>query len=179
LGEFHTHQLLDYENVPFRCRRCHQYGHLVENCHLPLRTKGGTFYKEKLKATTQVDSNRQELGAEKAASLTTVPTQSTEATKEMDQKDCSPSTERQAEEGHEKTSLTTLDTGSSRTLVSGNPLLSSPPITVLIKNLTLEGNEWLEALKNLSINNVSSSFPESFSDCNKETSLSDAPPPPK
>jgi len=61
----------------------------------------------------------------------------------------------------------------------GNPLLSSPPIIILIKNLTLKGNEWLEALKNLSINNVSSLFPEIFSDCNKETSLSDVPPPPK
>jgi hypothetical protein len=139
----------------------------VANCHLPLITIGGTYYRAKLKTTTQVDSNRQEFGAEKATSLTTVPTQSTEATKEMDQKDCSQPTERQAEEGHEKTSLTTLDTRSSRTSVSGNPLLSSP-ITVLIKNLTLEGNEWLEDLKNLSINNVSPNFPEIFSDCNKE-----------
>jgi len=32
----HT-QKLDYENVPFRCRRCHEYGHLVAECKLPLR----------------------------------------------------------------------------------------------------------------------------------------------
>jgi hypothetical protein len=178
-GNYTHTQLLDYENVPFRCRRCHQYGHLVATCHLPLRTKGGTFYREKLKSSTQANNSRQVFGAEKEASLTAEPTPSTEASKDKEQKDCTPPTERIAEEGLEKTSLTTLDTGSSRSLVSGNPLLSSPPITVLIKNLTLEGNEWLEALKNLSLNNVSQTFPKSFSDCNKDSSLLDPPPPPK
>jgi len=36
-GPFHHTQKLDYENIPFRCRRCHEYGHLVEDCKLPLR----------------------------------------------------------------------------------------------------------------------------------------------
>jgi hypothetical protein len=121
----------------------------------------------------------QKLVQKRQHSFSAVPVQSTEATKETSQKDFSPSPERQAEEGHGITSLTTLDSGSSRTLVSGNPLLSSPPITVLIKNLTLEGNEWLEALKNLSLNNVTTSFPERNSDSYKETSLSDDPPSPK
>ena len=31
-------QILDYENVPFRCRRCHVYGHPVSACSLPART---------------------------------------------------------------------------------------------------------------------------------------------
>lgn len=35
----HT-QKLNYENVAFRCRRCHQYGNLVIDCKLPLRTRG-------------------------------------------------------------------------------------------------------------------------------------------
>jgi hypothetical protein len=34
----HT-QRLDYENVPFHCWRCHHYRHLLEDCHLPLRTR--------------------------------------------------------------------------------------------------------------------------------------------
>lgn len=37
LGPFCHSQKLDYENVPFRCRRCHKYGHLVVGCKLPLR----------------------------------------------------------------------------------------------------------------------------------------------
>jgi hypothetical protein len=41
-GYTHT-QLLDYENIPFRCWRCHKYGHLVDSFHLPLRTRGGTY----------------------------------------------------------------------------------------------------------------------------------------
>ena len=34
-------QPLDYENVPFWCRRCHAYGHPVSECHLPLCTLNG------------------------------------------------------------------------------------------------------------------------------------------
>lgn len=34
-------QILDYENVPFRCRRCHVYGHPTSDCNLPLRTRLG------------------------------------------------------------------------------------------------------------------------------------------
>jgi len=34
-------QILDYENVPFRCRRCHAYGHPVSECSLPVRTYFG------------------------------------------------------------------------------------------------------------------------------------------
>jgi hypothetical protein len=48
-GSYTHTQSLDYENVPFRCRRCHQYGHLVMNCHLPLRTRGKGFKREKEK----------------------------------------------------------------------------------------------------------------------------------
>jgi hypothetical protein len=25
-------QILDYEGVPFRCRRCHEYGHIIKDC---------------------------------------------------------------------------------------------------------------------------------------------------
>jgi hypothetical protein len=25
-------QILDYEGVPFHCRRCHEYGHIVKDC---------------------------------------------------------------------------------------------------------------------------------------------------
>ena len=35
-------QLLDYENVPFRCRRFHAYGHPVSACTLPVCTLNGS-----------------------------------------------------------------------------------------------------------------------------------------
>ena len=38
-GEYNYIKKLDYENIPFRCRSCHQYGHLIKRCKLPLRTK--------------------------------------------------------------------------------------------------------------------------------------------
>jgi len=34
-------QLLDYENVPFRCRRCHEYGHPASECGKPRRQHHG------------------------------------------------------------------------------------------------------------------------------------------
>jgi hypothetical protein len=37
-GPYAHTQNLDYEDVPFHCRQCHQYGHLVVDCHLLLRT---------------------------------------------------------------------------------------------------------------------------------------------
>ena len=40
-GPLHIKQLLDYENIPFQCRRFHAYGHPVSNCHLPVRTLNG------------------------------------------------------------------------------------------------------------------------------------------
>jgi hypothetical protein len=35
-GEKSLKHKLDYEGVPFRCRRCHQYGHIANQCSLPL-----------------------------------------------------------------------------------------------------------------------------------------------
>lgn len=34
-------QILDYENIPFRCHRCHAYGHPVSKCSLHVRTLFG------------------------------------------------------------------------------------------------------------------------------------------
>jgi hypothetical protein len=46
-GSFTHTQRLDYENVPFRCRRCHQYRHLIKNCSMPVRTRGMVFKSDK------------------------------------------------------------------------------------------------------------------------------------
>ncbi|KAH9298810.1 hypothetical protein KI387_030492, partial [Taxus chinensis] len=37
IGEERWEQQIDYENIPFRCHLCHEYGHLVKDC--PLRIK--------------------------------------------------------------------------------------------------------------------------------------------
>ena len=36
-------QVLDYEGVPFRCHRCHAYGHLVASCPYPYRVSVNRF----------------------------------------------------------------------------------------------------------------------------------------
>lgn len=32
-------QTIDYEHIPFRCRRCHEHGHLFRDCPLNLQPK--------------------------------------------------------------------------------------------------------------------------------------------
>jgi len=57
-GPFVYKQVLDYENVPFRCRRCHAYGHPAAECIQPLRT--GSKFKKKQpfgKAVEEKDDN--------------------------------------------------------------------------------------------------------------------------
>jgi hypothetical protein len=46
-GDYTYAQKLDYENIPFICQRCHQYGHLIKNCKLPLRTRGMVYARNK------------------------------------------------------------------------------------------------------------------------------------
>ena len=38
-GEIVFTQPLDYVGLPFRCNRCHCYGHLLAHCHLPFLKK--------------------------------------------------------------------------------------------------------------------------------------------
>ena len=38
-GETIFSQPLDYVGLPFRCNRCHHYGHLLAHCHLPFLKK--------------------------------------------------------------------------------------------------------------------------------------------
>jgi len=56
LGPFQHTQKLDYENIPFRCRRCHEYGHLVEDCKMPLRVIKRKASKEVVRAAQSTEA---------------------------------------------------------------------------------------------------------------------------
>jgi len=59
LGPFHHTQRLDYENIPFRCRRCHEYGHLVADCKLPLRVIKRKVSKEVIRPSQGNEAHRE------------------------------------------------------------------------------------------------------------------------
>jgi len=42
-GSYTYNRRLNYENIPCRCRRCHQYGHLIKSCKLWVKTKGAVY----------------------------------------------------------------------------------------------------------------------------------------
>jgi len=50
-------QPLDYEHIPFRCRRCHEYGHLVRQC--PLNKEEYYIKKQKNNIRKQREQRRQ------------------------------------------------------------------------------------------------------------------------
>jgi hypothetical protein len=58
-GEKSLKQILDYEGVPFRCRRCHQYGHIANECSLSFsREIGGSHIPPwKKRKTSQRDES--------------------------------------------------------------------------------------------------------------------------
>jgi hypothetical protein len=39
VGEWHHLQKMDYEQLPFKCRGCHEYGHFQRNCPKALQEK--------------------------------------------------------------------------------------------------------------------------------------------
>ena len=47
LGDTVFNQTLDYVGIPFKCNRCHSYGHLVSNCHLSLKKNYRDEFKPK------------------------------------------------------------------------------------------------------------------------------------
>ena len=44
-GESVFNQSLDYVGIPFKCNRCHNYGHLASHCHLFLNQNSRVEHK--------------------------------------------------------------------------------------------------------------------------------------
>jgi hypothetical protein len=52
IDELSHHQILDSEQIPFKCNICHVYGHFAKNC----QNSRATFFKAKVKRRTQVQN---------------------------------------------------------------------------------------------------------------------------
>jgi len=148
-------QLLDYENLPFRCRRCHTYGHPVADCHLPLRTLNGGKRKAR-KMAAEGDSGDKE-------STEPLP-MSDDSGKVRVSDDSEPSSDdsEMVLAALVVSSPSTLDSSAHPAPVeeSAPPgpaipgitkLSLSPSINFMLNQCTMVGLDWMEGLKNLSI----------------------------
>lgn len=107
------------------------------------------------------------------------PGASTEVTVDKTQMVHSPTLER-ATDGHlDITSTSTIAPDLSALGTSGITPCPLPPITVLINNMSLEGKDWMKALRNLSLNYISINSLAARQGRSLEPPLLEAPPPPK
>ena len=61
--EYHDeiwNQPIDYEHIPFRCRRCHEYGHLYRECPITLAEKEREVENERRKATKKTGEKEED-----------------------------------------------------------------------------------------------------------------------
>jgi hypothetical protein len=150
----------------------------VDSCHLPLRTIGGSYYRAKLNSSSPIHNKRQEISSERTTRAPLDPGPSTEVTVEKDQSDHSPPLERIQEGQLEIISNSSTIPDLSDNWSSGISPCHLPPITVLINNLSLEGIDWTEALKKLSLNIVSLNCPVARQDRSCDPPPFWKPPPP-
>lgn len=64
--EYHDeiwHQLVDYEHIPFHCKRCHEYGHLYRECPITITEQEKRGNNER--RTTAKESGQEEETSEK------------------------------------------------------------------------------------------------------------------
>jgi len=62
-------QTLDYEGIPFKCHRCHAYGHVVANCSMvprPIHIEEIDEEKEEAQEDTSQGSQKKDLSEQKA-----------------------------------------------------------------------------------------------------------------
>ena len=60
--EYHDeiwNQTLDYEHIPFRCRRCHEYGHLLRECPITLAEKARDAENERRYGTRKTEKDEE------------------------------------------------------------------------------------------------------------------------
>lgn len=50
-------QSLDYAGIPFKCLRCHNYGHLAAKCSIPFRKREWVRKSSKIATTKKGNSN--------------------------------------------------------------------------------------------------------------------------
>lgn len=166
-------QLLDYENVPFRCRKCHEYGHPASDCSKPQRHHHGGRIPSPRR--TEGDSSEKDSNTPVFDSSTTedrdsdhpvepVAASPVTAVNMDDHMDREPEAQREeithdgpVNEDPAVMHLQLVPTPQVAAVPRGSPnpgtpsLTLSPSINLFMNSVSFLGNDWIEGLQKLSL----------------------------
>ena len=147
-------QNLVYENVPFRCRRCHAYGHPASDCILPKHSKFGL--KKKGAVASGEEQNVKSAVPQVSAHISV----GEQVNEMLGEDNIIASTGRvdAISELSEQVQAQEHVTSPKDPSGSGTSTFSlSPNVNLFMNNVTFLGFDWIEGLRNLSLS-IRSSF---------------------
>jgi len=173
-------QILDYENVPFRCRRCYVYGHPASECDLPPRTgRGGRrpcarssegSARDSGPSSSEPDPSSSEEqanersgavgGSERSLGVVApaVQTVSASASRRVGPPLGEPVVEESLEAPLDVVTVPSRVVHLREPVITGiSSFTVSPSVNLYLNNVTFLGQDWVEGLRNLSLSGPSGS----------------------
>jgi len=194
-----TPQILDYENVPFRCRRCYVYGHPASECSLPPRPgKGGRRpYVRRAEGSSRdsepfssdPDPSSEDLDREQPEEecgpvhplVVEVPATQVVSVPDSRSGDPPPRglvVEERVDAHLDLVTSHSQDGHPREAVIPGiSSLTVSPSVNLFLNNVTLMGQDWVEGLRNLSLSGPLGSEGTRLSSCVRGEEVLDLNPP--
>jgi len=182
-----TPQILDYENVPFRCRRCYVYGHPASECSLPPRPgKGGRRpYARRAEGSSRAydpnssdpdqsseDQDREQSGADCGSvrplvvEAPVIQKVSVPASRSDDPPPGGPEAVERLDAPLDLVTIPSRDVHPRDPVIPGiSSFTVSPSVNLFMNNVTFLGQDWVEGLRNLSLSGPSGSEGSRLSSC--------------
>jgi len=144
-------QILDYENVPFRCRRCHAYGHPISECNIPERNSDRGRKKQ--------ENNEQTVEPEVGPSSTNPPESAANFPVNEEGMGVSPPAPDASNMIHSKAIVPMDEETATAPQNLGTPTFSVNAIfNVIVKHFVAMNLDWVEGMRNLSIEDPTGHF---------------------
>jgi len=141
-------QILDYENVPFRCRRCHAYGHPISECNIPERNIAGGRKKQA--------KNDQPLEPEAGSGPTNPPASAENPPLDEEDTGVIPPVPAASNVVHTMAIVPAGAETAKEPPILGTPTFSlNAAFNVFVKHFSVMNLDWVEGLRTLSIEDPS------------------------